>query len=219
MKTNDLIGTLSKRAMPVKRLPPPWQRALLWLAIAVPYTIMVVIVVHPRADIGDKLIEYRYLTEQFAAIATAITAALAAFISTIPGHSRKWLLAPLAPLALWLASLGQGCMQTWGEFGASGLVLKPDWICFPSILLAGTVPAIAMVIMLRRGAPLTPHLTLGLGALAAAALGNFGLRFFHPQDASLMVLFWQVGSVLLMSAIASLYGKHILTWRHEGDVA
>jgi len=189
---------------------------MLWLAIALPYIAMVVIVVSPRADIGDKIFEYRYLIEQFAAIATAITAALTAFISTIPGYNRKWLLAPLAPLALWLASLGQGCVQTWLQFGNAGLTLRPDWICFPSILLAGTVPAIAMVVMLRRGAPLTPHLTMGLGALAAAALGNFGLRFFHPQDASLMVLFWQLGSVFLISAIVGSFGNRVLFWRHVG---
>ena len=214
MKTNDLIAALSTRAVPVERLARPWRRTLFWLAIAVPYIAMVIIVVQPRADLGVKLLEYRFVIEQFAAFTTAVLAAIAAFVSTIPGQSRKWLFAPLAPMILWLATLGQGCVQAWLQFGGAGLILKPDWICFPSILLAGTVPAIAMVAMLRRGAPLNPHISLGLGALAAAALGNFGLRFFHMQDASVMVLFWQLGSVFLMSALAGLYGKRALTWRH-----
>jgi hypothetical protein len=48
-----------------------------------------------------------------------------------------------------------------------------------------------------RGAPLSPRITPALGALAAAALGNFGLRVFHPADASLMVLIWHFGGVAL----------------------
>jgi hypothetical protein len=74
------------------------------------------------------------------------------------------------------------------------------------------MPAVVMVIMLRRGAPLLPHMTMALGALAAAALGNFGLRLFHPQDASLMVLFWQFGSVALMSVMAGLIGRKLIDW-------
>jgi hypothetical protein len=57
--------------------------------------------------------------------------------------------------------------------------------------------------MLRCGPPLTPHTTTALGGLAAAGLGNFGLRLFHPQDAGLTVLVWQVGTVCLLPAIAA----------------
>jgi hypothetical protein len=85
--------------------------------------------------------------------------------------------------------------------------------CFPAILLVGAVPAIAMAIMLRRGAPLTPHITSALGGLAAAGLGNFGLRLFHSQDASPMVLVWQVGTVFILTAMAAWAGHHLLNWR------
>jgi len=52
-----------------------------------------------------------------------------------------------------------------------------------------------------------------LGGLAAAGLGNFGLRLFHPQDSSLMVLVWQMGSVLLLSVLCGLGGRSLLRWR------
>src|SRR5215471_2432514 len=66
------------------------------------------------------------------------------------------------------------CVEDWIHFGPDGLSLQPDWFCFPAIVLVGAVPAIAMAVMLRRGAPLTPHITSALGGLAAAGLGNFG---------------------------------------------
>ncbi len=71
-----------------------------------------------------------------------------------------------------------------------------------------------MAVMLRSGAPLFPHAAVALGALAAAALGNAGLRLFHPIDASLMVLIWQFGSVALLTAIAGCLGQHVHNWRN-----
>jgi len=67
--------------------------------------------------------------------------------------------------------------------------------------------------MLRRGAPLTPHITSALGGLAAAGLGNFGLRLFHSQDASLMVLVWQVGTVFILTIMLAWAGQYLLNWR------
>src|SRR5262249_52111258 len=139
--------------------------------------------------------------------------AAAAFPCAVPGPRRLYLLLPFPPLAIWLASLGQGCAQAWIKFGPEGLALRPDWFCFPAIVLVGAVPAIAMALMLRGGAPLAPHVTTALGALAAAGLGDFGLRLFHPQDASLMVLVWQFDTVFVLSVLAGWCGRYLLNWR------
>ncbi len=213
METDRLIQNLAETAAPVRPLSPPWARTIVWLTIAIPYIALVVYVVSPRADLLGKLSEFPYLLEQLAALATGIAAAAAAFATTIPGYSRKVLLLPLVPLAVWLGSLGYGCVQDWLQFGPGGLSLKPDWFCFPAIVLVGAIPAIAMAVMLRRGAPLTPYISTALGGLAAAGLGNFGLRLFHVQDASLMVLVWQVGSVVVLTIAAACAGRILLNWR------
>jgi hypothetical protein len=213
MDTDRLIQTLVDTAQPVRPLSRPWMRCALWLAIAVPYVGLVVYVMSPRADLVIKMTEARFLIEQSAALATGIAAAIAAFATTIPGYSRKILLLPALPLAAWLGALGQGCVSAWIRSGPAELSLQPDWICFPAIVLVGAIPAVAMVVMLRRGAPLTPCTTVALGGLAAAGLGNFGLRLFHPQDASLMVLVWQFGSVFMLATLAGCMGRYILNWR------
>lgn len=213
MDTERLIARLSAEARPVGRLPAPYRRALLWLAIGIPYVALVAIAMSPRPDLAAKFTEARYLVEQGAALATAVLAAVAAFSLGVPGRPRAIALLPLPALAVWLGSLGEGCWQAWVRLDADGLALSPDWICFPAIVLAGAIPGAAMVAMMRQGAPLAPHLTVAVGALAAAALGNVGLRLFHAQDASLMVLVWQFGSVALLSALASLLGGRILAWR------
>ena len=213
MDTDRLIQTLVDTAAPVRPLPHPWVRSLLWLTIAIPYMALVVLVMSPRGDLAVKLTETRFLVEQFGALATGIAAAIAAFATTIPGYSRKVLLLPMLPLAVWLGALGQGCVSTLLRVGSNGLTLQPDWFCFPAIVLVGAIPAVTMVVMLRRGAPLMPCTTVTLGAMAAAGLGNFGLRFFHPQDASLMVLVWQFGSVFILAALSGCMGRYVLNWR------
>jgi hypothetical protein len=211
--TEELMGRMAAGLEPVRPLARPWIRMAAWLLIAVPYAALVVFVVSPRPDLISKALESRYVIEQLAALATGITAATAAFATVVPGYDRKFLFLPAVPLAIWLGSLGDGCVEDWIHFGPDGLSLQPDWFCFPAIVLVGAVPAIAMAVMLRRGAPLTPHITAALGGLAAAGLGNFGLRLFHSQDASLMVLVWQVGTVFILTVIAAWAGHYLLDWR------
>ena len=213
MKTDQLIEQLAGEAGPVRRLAPPPLRALGWLAIALPFVALVVLIITPRPDLAAKLTETRFIIEQTAAFATAVTAAIAAFCLIVPGMTWRVALLPVLPFGAWVASLGLGCVADWLRYGAEGLRITPDPACFPYIALVGSIPAIAIVVMLRRGAPLAPHKTMLLGGLAAAALGSFGLRFFHTEDAGIMVLLWQFGSVVLLSLIAGAIGQIILRWR------
>lgn len=213
MSTDRLIERLAAGASATRPLPPPWRRTALWLSASLPFLALVVFVVTPRADLAVKLSDTRFLIEQGAAFLTAVAAAYAAFASTIPGSNLKLLLLPLLPLAVWLGTLGIGCLEAWVRFGPDGLSLQPDWFCFPAILLVGSMPTIVIVMMLRRGAPLTPYTTLALGGLAAAALGDVGLRMFHAQDASIMILIWQVGSVLTIAALMGCAGGRLFNWQ------
>jgi hypothetical protein len=174
-----------------------------------------VLVVSPRADLAAKASDWHFVVEQLLALATGIAAAAAALAMIIPGHSRKLPALPFLSLSIWFASLGQAYVQDdlwdWARLDPGGLSPHPNWYCVSAILLVGSVPAIAMTLMLHRGAPLTPHLTAVLGGLAAAALGNFGMRFFCTLDGSLMVVVWQFGTVCALSALAGCAGHRVLT--------
>jgi hypothetical protein len=212
VNTDDLIRQIAAAGAPVRRLAPPWRRALVWLAIAVPYA-AVVVWFYPATPAFAAMHGTRFMLEEFAAATTTLTAALAAFASIVPGYDRRILWLPLAPLALWLATLGTGCVSDWLRAGMGGLALRPDWDCLPPSLLLGWLPLTAMVLMLRRGAPLRPHLSVALGALAVAALANVGLQTFHIGDASIMVLFWHLGCGLLLSTLIGGAGTLVLSWR------
>jgi hypothetical protein len=157
MDTNSLIDQLAANATPAHPLPGPWKRTGLWLAIALPSVALIIIAMSPRPDLAELLADPRFLVEQIAAFATAILAAAAAFACTVPGRGRAICLLPIVPLAVWLASLGIGCIQDWRALGPEGLRLRLDWDCLPAAALVGIVPATLMVMMLRRGRRSSPE--------------------------------------------------------------
>jgi hypothetical protein len=223
LDTEQLIHQLADHPAPVRRLAAPWRRAAIWFAISLPYVAIVVLAHSMPAsmpiDLSHIVHDQQFIIEQIATLLTAITAVMAAFCSVVPGYNRRILLLPLLPLAIWLLTLGDGCVRDWVRLGADGLLVRSDWSCLPPAALIGIVPALAIVMMLRRGAPLYPRVTLALAALAVAALGNFGLRLYHVGDASIMVLVWHFGSVLVLAFIAGWIGRFVLNWKTAARAA
>jgi hypothetical protein len=218
LETNQLIHQIAGGAEPVRRLAAPWRRAAIWLAISLPYAAAMVLLRSMHVNAADPFSDWQFLVEEGAILLTAITAVTAAFCSVVPGYSRKMLLLPLLPLAVWLATLGNGCAQEWLRLGAAGLRLRMDWDCLPPAAMIGAVPAIVIVAMLRRGAPLYPRATMALAALAVAALVNFMLRIYHVGDVSIMVLVWHFGSVVVFSLLAGWIGTLLLNWNRVRSV-
>ncbi|HYR84357.1 MAG TPA: DUF1109 domain-containing protein [Terriglobia bacterium] len=211
--TERLIRGLAENIRPVHRLPHPWVRTGVWLAVSLLYTTAVLIVMVLRRGAPVLQVDTRFLIEAASAFAVGVIAAASAFALTIPGYGRKLLLVLVFPLGIWLGSLFDGCVQDWMRRRTLSLSLHHDMSCLPFIVFLGLVPAIVMAVMLRRGAPLNPHLTVALGALAAAGMGNLGLRLIYPENADLGLLVWHVGGIFVLSALAALAGRTILNWQ------
>lgn len=213
MRTEDLVGSLAGEVRPVRRLSSPPVRLLAWLALSLPWIALVVWYRGPRTDIALKIGEGIWLFEQSLALMTALAAGLAALCASIPGRPVWERVLPLLPLGLWIAIIVVGSIRSVVAGGAWSSLVQVDWVCLPNIASLGVVPAIAMIAFIRRGAPVSPYTTIGYAALAATALGEFGLRFFHAQDASLMVLVWQIGSVALLTVICIFFARYLFPWR------
>jgi hypothetical protein len=211
MRTEDLIQTLSDTAKPVRRLAHPVWRAALWVAVSLAYFSIVLMIVGVREDLATKVDDPRYLIEVGAALLTSIMAAAAAFCAGCPGRPLWERFAPFPFLAVWLASLGEGCWRQWVQTGPDGQ-LQFDFLCVQVIFALSLLPALLIMAMIKRGAPIAPMSTTGLATLAATALSAAVLRLFHAQDASLMLLVWQFGSVLLLAGLGFLLGRVFLRW-------
>jgi hypothetical protein len=211
--TETLIRRLAGRTPPVRPLARPVVRTAGWLALAVPSALLVMVVMAAHGDWVSRLLMPRVIGEEVFALATGVLAAIAAFTSVVPGCNRKVLFLPLVPLALWLGGLGQGSVREWLQLSVHGFSMRSEWVCLPATILAGAGPAVAMAVMLRRGAPLTPRLSTLLGGLAAAGLGNLGVCVTHHAYGSVLVLAWHAGIVVALTMILGSAGRRLLNWQ------
>lgn len=212
MRPEDLIEALVADAKPVRRLPSPMVRLSVWLALSGTYAALVVLAVGVRPDVAARLADMRFVVELGATFITSVLAAAAAFCATCPGRPVWERFAPLPALGVWLWSLGEGCWQSFMLSGGQALALYLDQVCLPSIVLISVVPGVLILIMIQQGAPIAPVSTGALATLAASALAATALRLFHAQDASVMVLVWQFGSVGMLAGLGALTGRRILRW-------
>jgi len=204
MKTEDLMAGLARDVRPVRRLRHPWLRATTWVAATTIYLAAVVLLMAPP---GRGL---RF--EQLAAGLVGLTAGAAALATIVPGRSRRVFMAPIAAGALWITIVAIGCVQDALRYRATAIPIQMDWPCVAAIVMIGALPAVALVHMLRRGAPLTPRITLALAALSVAALANASACLVRQHDTSITVLLWHGTTVLALCGAAGLLGTSLLKW-------
>jgi hypothetical protein len=213
VSTDELIRQLADDRAPVQRLRPPIVRALTWIAGTCAYMALVLFLYPGTPAITPEMLDTRFVIEWTAALVTGATAAWAAFSSTVPGYDRRILLLPVLPALVWAAMLGVGCVGDWLERGPDGVTVHADWACLPPAMVIGSIPLVVLLLMLRRGAPLRPRISVALAGLAVAGLGNAGMRLFHPGDATIVILVWHVGVAFALTALAGLLGRMVLSWR------
>ncbi|WP_175817880.1 NrsF family protein [Burkholderia diffusa] len=210
--TPDLIASLVADATPVRRLLPPALRAACWLAFAALILTLVAIEHGVRPDLMLKLRQPVFVTGVAAASITGVLAAVAVFIASIPGRSRRWLLLPAPAFGAWIATIGYGCLTNWVRIGPDGISPGETARCFATMGLTGIPLSLVLLVMLRHAAHCAPAPVAMMGSLAVAAITAVALSLFHPLDATVMILIWNFGVAALLIALSGLYGRRLLAW-------
>jgi len=203
--TYNLIADLACDLSPVKRLAHPAKRLVQWMALALPVSLFLGAVIEQQhlTLALERIRDPRILLDLSAILLTAISAGYAALCCVQPGRSSNAWMLPVVPIVVWLSFIGENCWRLFEQVGADQFSLAPHWTCYPSVAATGFALALVMVLLLKRGALLTPTLTVALGTLAAAALGAVGLRLYHPPDATAMLMLWQLIATVTFLGIAS----------------
>jgi hypothetical protein len=153
-----------------------------------------------------------FVVSMIGAFSTAILAALASFKLSLPEGSRWWLSLPTPALAVWLSTIGYGCLTDWVTMSPDGVRMGEAVRCFATLLLTSVPLSIAMLIMLRQAVLLRPTAVSTAGGLAIAAMTSFALSLIHDLDATIMILIWNLGVAALIAGLASAFGRPTLAW-------
>lgn len=211
-KVESLIDTLVDRARPVTPLASPGRRALAWLAVI---GAIGALAVYAFADVSLLLARFsgreaQLALEMTAMLATAVTAIVGAFFTSIPGASRRWLAVPLPPFLLWLILSGAGCYADLVKRGSSGLEIGESGECLLFIVATSAALAVPLVWRLSRAQPIDPLPVALLGGLGIAAASAFLLSFFHPFTVTFIDLALHLAAILIVVAAMGLLGRRAL---------
>ena len=207
--TPELIDMLCADAKPVRRLRPPLVRAALWLLFAGLVLVVLAALLGTRPDLAERLREPTFLGALAGALLTGVLAAVAAFYLSLPDRSRLWLLLPAPALLLWTSTIGYGCLTDWVSIEPDGVRLGTTLECFATLALASLPLSMALLAMLRHAARLYPTTVAMMGGLASAGIAATALSLFHELDASVMVLFWNLGAAALIVALGGIFGRRL----------
>ena len=204
-----LIGDLGADLKPVRRLPPPWLRALVWLGVVVVVALILVASRTLLPALGIIGNDPFMLPGAYASLATAALAAIAAFELSLPDRSDKWILLPLPALVVWIALNGLGCLATLAIPGTQTTPFQ-FMVCL-SLIIAISVPlTVAMIVMVRRARPLRPLRVAALGGLAASGAAATLLILIHPHDSAVLDLAAHGVAVAVIIGLNVLLGGRLL---------
>lgn len=210
--TPDLIDSLARGVTPVRRLRPPLVRALGWLLLAAVILGLLAISQGIRPDLSQRLQQTQFVISLVGALLTGASAAIAAFMLSLPDRSRLWLALPAPALCAWLATIGYQCLTNWVTLDPNGMRLGETARCFATLVLTSLPLSLALLVMLRYAAPLRPTAATLEGSLAVAAITATALSLFHPLDATVMILIWNLGVAALMVGMGTLCGRRMFSW-------
>ncbi len=211
METVNLIEALANATRPVRVIRPPVVRTGCWLLVGSAILLLLAAGQGLRPDIERQMQTPSFLVGTAASLLTGALAALGCLVASLPDRSRSWLLLPLPPLAVWLATLGHGCLTDWVSYDAGSLRVGGAVRCFATVLLVSLPLSVSMFAMLRHVARLRPATVTLAAGLAVAGVTSTAMSLLYRLDATVMNLVWNLGATALLVAIEAHVGRRILS--------
>ena len=213
--TDTLIWSLGADLTPVRRLAPPGQRMLVWLAIVCTIALALTLVSDVGAMIRRLTAAYDMWLAGVGSMLTALLAATAALQLSLPDRKPVWALLPLPTLLLWIGASGMGCLRPWSVAEAYPMPPGQTEHCLTFIVGLSVPLSLGFIVMLRRGFSLRPRLTAIVGGLACAAAAATLLNFIHPYDAAAADLAVHALAIAIVIVANAILGGRILISNSE----
>ncbi|GLZ75042.1 uncharacterized protein DUF1109 [Burkholderia sp. 28_3] len=86
-----------------------------------------------------------------------------------------------------------------------------------TLVLTGVPLSLTLLIMLRHAARLAPVPVVMAGSVAVSAMTAVALSLYHPLDATMMILAWNVGLIIVLLIASASYGARLFRWVGAGE--
>ncbi|HEX7797587.1 MAG TPA: NrsF family protein [Vicinamibacterales bacterium] len=213
MKTDLLIVELARDLRPVRPLSSPLLRLSRWLAAVIAVAALGIWLLGPRADLASAIANAVYDARFVLTVAAGIFAGAAAFVLSVPAAEsyRAQRFVPFVFAIAWALLLG--VLLASGGRGMERLLAFPvNWPCGYKILAFSVIFGIALLIALRRAAPLELTWTAALAALSSTALAAAATQLICPVDDAAHQIVGHVAPVAVLGFLGTVIGFRTLRW-------
>lgn len=199
MSHERLIAELARDVAPVTPLPSPAVRAARWMLLALLAVAVGLAFRGLRANWALATGDPVFMVTVALILATGVVSAVLAMALSVPGvvPSRWVRWTPPMLLMLWGTVLVVQAVIAGGSLSSGPLGLSCLWKTY-AIALG---PAVVLVWLARRAAPLDWRATGGLAALAALSFGVLGTELICPITVHGHLVTWHFLPVLAMTMV------------------
>jgi len=210
-RTNSLIGQLADELEPVR--PLRMRHGFALVAVATALTVAAIAIwqgLWAGPAQGQAAAIFFIANGLIALVGLASARAVVRMATPRVGARQdgsRWLLAALAilPVTALLSAALEGAVAGH-DHAADGLH------CFLAGTASGVAVAAALVLWLRRGAPVAPNAAGFYTGIAAGALGSFAYGLSCPFDTVGHLGIWHVAPVVVSAALARLVVPALVRW-------
>lgn len=209
--TDALIARLAECPLPPAFYPGRIAASVI-LSIMLPVAAFL-LALGPRPDLlqawTDPVVPFKTLLPLTASVLSLVSVLRLARPGVRAGAAGWGLLVPAAvALVLWsVAFVLRPAPARFAEVGAFSL-----GECLGAILILSVVPVIAIMRVLRRGAPTQPGVSGALVGLTAATGATAGYSLFCTQDNPLFFVTWYGVAILAVTIASAAFGRRALRW-------
>ena len=210
MSSDKIIQSLARDLQPVRRLRGVEWRTLLWGGFALLCVSIGTYVLGARPDLSLKIRDPAYLCESVLLVLIFFFSARSAFHLSVPGAERSAgaRMLPLLGLLLWacLIAIGHSDHSPWRAADS-----MDGWPCVWRMTGLALAPALAVLFMLRKAAPLSPGWTGWFALLSACSLAILGTQILCGNDDPRHLFLWHFCPVLAAGLVGIHLGRWLLT--------
>ncbi len=207
---DELIARLAQDSATSKRAPHPFLLGGEWMAAALAYLAVALLISGTRHDLWPKLHQPWFAAEIAALAGISITTALSAALLSYPDlhQKRSFAYAPAAAFALFALVL----LFAWRADNPPAPLPVHSYQCTLSITLLSLLPAAFTFHVMRRQASTHSRWAGAVAFLFAFSVGALWLRLYEQNDSIMHVIRWHYLPMAAVAIAGMGLGKRVLKW-------